>query len=42
MIEHTWLLAVEDVMDIHELYFTFTTFSLVFMEMVFVSEVHEL
>jgi hypothetical protein len=42
MIEHTWLLAVGDAMNIHELHFTFTTFSLVFMEVVFVSEVHEL
>lgn len=42
MIECTWLLAVGDAMNINELYFTFTTFSLVFMEMVFVSEVHEL
>lgn len=30
MIEHTWLLAVGDAININELYFTFTTFSLGF------------
>lgn len=41
MIEHTWLLAVGDAMNINELYFTFTTFSLGFHREVFVSEGHE-
>lgn len=42
MIEHMWLLAVGDSMNIDELYFIFITFSLGFQEMVFVSEVCEL
>lgn len=40
MIEHMWPLPVGDSMNINTLYFIFITFYWVFMQMVFVSEVH--